>query len=64
MRNVGRVNCGVEAKTFAAVTEIAVLVAMMIWFPTSVRSLPPRDDNRQVVNRTCGGTSFPDRNMK
>jgi hypothetical protein len=35
------VNWGVEAKTFAADTETAVLVAMMIWFPTSEKESPP-----------------------
>ena len=52
-------NCGVEAKTFGAETETAVLVAIMIEFPTSVRSLPPRDHVRQVVTVPKGVRFFP-----
>jgi hypothetical protein len=51
MRKVGRVKWGVEAKTFGAESETGVLVAMMIWFSTSVRSLPPEDNSRQVPYR-------------
>jgi hypothetical protein len=43
MRKVGLVNCGEEAKTFGAVVETAVLVAMMMKFLVPRRVSSPEE---------------------
>jgi hypothetical protein len=59
MRNVGRVNWGVEAKTFGAVDEAAMLVAMVMNFLVPKRSVLPLRDSRQVGEGTRRDTYFP-----
>jgi len=59
MRKVGRVNWGVEAKTFGAEVETAVLVAMVMKFLVPRRSVLFPRDSRQVVKVTLRDTLFP-----
>jgi len=63
MRKVGRVNWGVEAKTFVAVDEAAMLVAMMMNFLVPKRSVLPFMDFRQVGEVTRRDTFLPYANM-
>ena len=59
MRKVGRVNWGVEAKTFGAVDEAAMLVAMMMKFLVPWESVFPSGDGRQVGEVTLWDTVCP-----
>jgi hypothetical protein len=59
MRKVGRVNWGVEAKTFGAVDVAVMLVAMMRNFLVPWESVLSLRDGRQGGEGTRRDTYFP-----